>query len=427
MKFSDFKMPAVKRIHYDAAFKRKVIMFAEQKGNRAAERDFGISECNVRRWRSGKKAIFNCRSTSKAFTGPKRGRYPAVDDAVARFVVERRASALPVTRQILQLKALEEAKNQGIGNFKASFGWCRRFMIRNGFSLRRRTTICQKLPADFDQKLVSFQRYIMQLRKKNQYSLGQIGNADETPIYFDMPVNYTVAKKGSKQVSIKTAGYEKQRITAMLCATADGKKLPPYLIFKRKTVPKNEVFPKDVIIRAQPKGWMTEELMKDWIDVVWNKRPGAMLQPKSLLVLDAFKGHTTDPVKNALKKKKSDIGIIPGGMTSQLQPLDVCLNKPVKDYIKQEYNKWLSNDDLPLTATGKVKRASASTIAQWVSIAWKRIPEEMVRKSFKKCCISNNLDGSEDDILYEDHVLQNDEVMSSSDEDTDSGEDSDSD
>jgi hypothetical protein len=45
----------------------------------------------------------------------------------------------------------------------------------------------------------------------------------------------------------------------MLAATADGRKLPPFLILKRKTLPKLESFPKDVIDRAQEKGWMTEE------------------------------------------------------------------------------------------------------------------------------------------------------------------------
>jgi hypothetical protein len=38
----------------------------------------------------------------------------------------------------------------------------------------------------------------------------------------------------------------------------------------------------------------------------------------------------------------------------------------------------------------------------WVSAAWKAIPESIIARSFKKCCISNALDGSEDDILWED-------------------------
>ena len=56
-----------------------------------------------------------------------------------------------------------------------------------------------------------------------------------------------------------------------------------------------------------------------------------------------------------------------------------------------------------------------------MSAAQKAIPESIIVRSFKKCCISNALDGSEDDILWEDNgkdkdhsdwVTDNDSVMS---------------
>jgi hypothetical protein len=56
-----------------------------------------------------------------------------------------------------------------------------------------------------------------------------------------------------------------------------------------------------------------------------------------------------------------------------------------------------------------------------VSTAWKPNPESIIVRYFKKCCISNALDGSEDDILWEDDgedkadcdwVTGNDSVMS---------------
>ena len=56
-----------------------------------------------------------------------------------------------------------------------------------------------------------------------------------------------------------------------------------------------------------------------------------------------------------------------------------------------------------------------------MSAAWKAIPESIIVRSFKKCCISNALDGSEDDILREeddedkddsDWVTDNESVMS---------------
>ena len=63
--------------------------------------------------------------------------------------------------------------------------------------------------------------------------------------------------------------------------------------------------------------------------------------------------------------------------------------------------------------------------ARWVSTAWKAIPESIIIRSFKKCCIINALDGSEDDILWEDDcedkddsdwVTDNNSVMSDDDE-----------
>jgi hypothetical protein len=51
-----------------------------------------------------------------------------------------------------------------------------------------------------------------------------------------------------------------------------------------------------------------------------------------------------------------------------------------------------------------------------VSAARKAIPESIIVRSFKKCCISNALDGSKDDILWKDDgsdwVTDNGSVMS---------------
>jgi len=56
-----------------------------------------------------------------------------------------------------------------------------------------------------------------------------------------------------------------------------------------------------------------------------------------------------------------------------------------------------------------------------VSAAWKAIPESIIVRSFKKCCISSALNGSKDDVLSKDDgedkddtdwVTDNDPVMS---------------
>jgi len=87
--------------------------------------------------------------------------------------------------------------------------------------------------------------------------MGQMAIADERAIYLDTPPNYTLEKKGAKNVLLNTTGCRRLHLTVMLAASADGRKLPPLLILKRKTSLKSEAFPKDVIVRAQEEGWMT--------------------------------------------------------------------------------------------------------------------------------------------------------------------------
>ena len=49
----------------------------------------------------------------------------------------------------------------------------------------------------------------------------------------------------------------------------------------------------------------------------------------------------------------------------------------------------------------RVKQPSISNVCELVKNSWLRVKSETIVKSFKKCGISNALDGSEDDILYE--------------------------
>jgi hypothetical protein len=48
---------------------------------------------------------------------------------------------------------------------------------------------------------------------------------------------HQTTEKGDKSVIMCTTGCDKQRCTIMLAISADGRMLPPYIIFKRKTMP----------------------------------------------------------------------------------------------------------------------------------------------------------------------------------------------
>jgi hypothetical protein len=74
-----------------------------------------------------------------------------------------------------------------------------------------------------------------------------------------------------------------------------------------------------------------------------------------MLAMDAFRGHLSSGIRNRLRNKNINLVIIPTGMTSQLQPLDVLINKPSKHLARKHYDAWLNKDNHILTLSGKIK------------------------------------------------------------------------
>jgi hypothetical protein len=85
-----------------------------------------------------------------------------------------------------------------------------------------------------------------------------------------------------------------------------------------------------------------------------------------MLVLDAFKGHLTPELRSVIHAMNTDLVVIPGGITSQLQVLEVVVNKPFKDHLKQLYSEWPLAGDHILTPTGKIKKPSVALHCQWI-------------------------------------------------------------
>ncbi|PNJ17814.1 pogo transposable element with KRAB domain isoform X1 [Pongo pygmaeus] len=389
------------RRSYDAGFKLMVVEYAESTNNCQAAKQFGVLEKNVRDWRKVKPQLQNAHAMRRAFRGPKNGRFALVDQRVAEYVRYMQAKGDPITREAMQLKALEIAQEMNIPEkgFKASLGWCRRMMRRYDLSLRHKVPVPQHLPEDLTEKLVTYQRSVLALRRAHDYEVAQMGNADETPICLEVPSRVTVDNQGEKPVLVKTPGREKLKITAMLGVLADGRKLPPYIILRGTYIPPGK-FPSGMEIRCHRYGWMTEDLMQDWLEVVWRRRTGAVPKQRGMLILNGFRGHATDSVKNSMESMNTDMVIIPGGLTSQLQVLDVVVYKPLNDSVRAQYSNWLLAGNLALSPTGNAKKPPLGLFLEWVMVAWNSISSESIVQGFKKCHISSNLE-EEDDVLWE--------------------------
>jgi len=167
----------------------------------------------------------------------------------------------------------------------------------------------QQLPKDYEEKLAMFRSCCTNKINVKTIRLEHITNTDEVPLTFDIhpKLSRTVEKTGTSTVSIRTTENDKSSFTVVLGCQANGQKLPPMVIFKRKTLPK-EKFPVGVVItKANPTRWMDDK-MSNWLKEVYVKRPDDFFHKyPSLLIYDSMRAHLTDTVKAQVKKTNSEL------------------------------------------------------------------------------------------------------------------------
>jgi hypothetical protein len=69
----------------------------------------------------------------------------------------------------------------------------------------------------------------------------QIGHADENLVFLDMLINAKINAAGLKLVLHQRRGHVMRRVTVVLTALADRRKLIPFAILRRKNLPKGRL------------------------------------------------------------------------------------------------------------------------------------------------------------------------------------------
>ncbi|XP_039542042.1 uncharacterized protein LOC120489360 isoform X3 [Pimephales promelas] len=394
---TNYFLAETRRNAYDAAFKLKAIDLAAEKGNRAAARELGLNESMIRRWKQQREDLTQCKKTTKAFRGNK-SRWPELENELEDWVNTQRADGRGVSTVQIRLKAKRIATAMKLEDFRGGPSWCLRFMRRKGLSIRVRTSLCQQLPPDYEEKVSNFHKFTDAKIAAHSICPQDIINMDEVPLTFDLPLTRTVSRKGESSVTLKTNGHEKTHFTCVLSCTASGEKLPPMVIFKRTTMPK-ENFPIGIVVKANKEGWMTESLMHEWHTECYGKRPGGLFhRNKALLVLDSMRAHITDSVKEAIKRSNSIPAVIPGGTTKYLHPLDISVNRAFKVALRVQWEAWMTRGEKSFTKTGRIRRATYGQVCQWVLTAWNNVKKSTIINAFRKAGLLRVEEGSAGDL-----------------------------
>ena len=101
----------------------------------------------------------------------------------------------------------------------------------------------------------------------------------------------------------------------------------------------------------------------------------------ALAIFDGFRGQTTAVIQALLKANNIVSVLVPPNCTDKLQPLDVAVNKPMKDAMRSKFQSWYAREvqqQMKVVPLDQVKVDVGMTVIKspstsWIVAAWQSI------------------------------------------------------
>lgn len=411
-------------VKYDDHKRSEVAKFAVTTAIKTASSKYGIPENTVRHfvksYTEAKAAAPN--KDISSLPHKKRGRITLlpqdIDTKVMEMASSMRMSGAVVNYNILIAiaKGIITANDRTLlsehgGTIKLGWKWCESVFRRMKWTNRKGTTSKPIIaPGLIKEVGLTFFKDISEIVQANNIPPELIINLDQTPLPFILISKYSMNQKGAKNVPIQGTDDYRQ-ITGTFSVALSGKFLPMQLIYKGKTNrchPSYE-FPSDFHITHNDNHWANEETSLDLLNkivipyiVKTREELGLPMDHPWLLICDVFKAQWTDSVKGVVRESFGKMEPVPNNWTSYFQPLDISVNKPCKDFLRNEAQTWYSNRIMEQIKAGKlphqVKVETRISIikplhAQWVTKFYDYIRSrpEIVRHGWEKSLITENI------------------------------------
>ncbi|CAI5992100.1 unnamed protein product [Closterium sp. NIES-65] len=148
-----------------------------------------------------------------------------------------------------------------------------------------------------------------------------------------------------------------------------------------------------IVVQAQDNGWMDESAVQTWLskEVLPHLNPQrGQNARRAMLVLDSYRGQITQTMLQSYRTHSITPAVIPAGCTSQIQPLDVSINRCFKAAVRARYARWFMRN---------LQRPPHPVVLQWIAEAWDQVPKQIIIDAFRHCGISSKLDGTENHLV----------------------------
>ena len=232
--------------------KQEVVEYAKKHSIYKASIHYSLSCGTIGPWvkKDFSKIEDNKRRSSGG--GRKLSYPPRIEEELTKWILEQRDLQPNLSTQDILDHAV--ALVQPVcPTFSGTRGWLHKFLARNNLLDANNAPLIKKLPAALEEKITTFLESIREARNDYDYPKHLLGNMDEVSVQINMASNRKAEKSttttfptytvGGKKRSY-TVGAEKQYVTVVLAATADGTLLPPMVIFRGSKTPKTTDIPR---------------------------------------------------------------------------------------------------------------------------------------------------------------------------------------
>jgi transposase len=337
-----------------------------------------------------KKRETLCASKNNKAKSLAPGRTSEVSDIqgdLLRFIFEKREMGMPVSIKLVAQQAAKLSPDFGRKTSCAQYNTARRFVKANGFVYRMGTNESQRSPVETAQEAMDFMNTVARPKVVGgNRDLDFIINMDQTPVPFTYHSKKTLEQSGRATVPIRKSTGDTKRATFALTITASGKALPPVLVFKgsaKGRIVRNEFprYPEYIKYACQENAWMDERVMIMWVEEVL--QPYVETAPDGvvpILFLDSYRCHMMASVVNRIQALGVEVQHIPGGCTGLCQPVDVGVNKPFKNRIRDQWERWMIHEGLNEGTTAAPTR---NLIVDWVLAAQESLQEQLIKNAWR--------------------------------------------
>ena len=229
---------------------------------------------------------------------------------------------------------------------KAGSDWLQGFLARHHLSIRIPEATSYQRAVGFNKENVNkFYDKLENLMERCSFAPGDIWNLDETGITTVQKPRKTVAPTGRKQVGGLTSAERGELVTVLCAVNAIGCTVPPMILFPRVNYREHFIkgAPPGCIGGATKSGWMDAKHFKMFMEHFVKNVKSSNERPV-LLLLDNFHAHLQIDVLNYAKENGVHMLSFPPHCSHKLQPLDLAVYGPLKNYTSQAMDAWMRNN-----------------------------------------------------------------------------------